>query len=226
MTSHELRTPVTVVQAIYELLRTEVLGPLNTKQKEVLERIEANMAWLSRIGTSATNIASLSRRQVPLNVREFNIATLIREVAVGMEPLFYQRHQRFSTAMPEKEVLARGDPEEISQVLRTLLSNAIRFTPDEGEIKVTLEASEFGVRVAVSDTGIGIPEEEFGRIFEEFYEVQSVTSHSSGTVEFKSGGLGLGLTIAKRIVKLHQGRLWVESEVNKGSTFYFTLLRQ
>ena len=224
--SHELRTPVTLIQSFHELLKTEMLGPLQPKQKEALGRMGASIAWLNRVVTNVTNIASLDRRQVQPQVQSFDLATLIREVAVEMEPFFEQRRQRFSTKGTGKEVKVRGDPDQIRQVLRNLLLNAIRFTPDGGSLGVTLEASEFGVRVAVSDTGIGIPRAEFDRIFERFHEVQSAATHSSGTIEFKSAGLGLGLAIAKRIVELHRGRIWVESEVGKGSTVYFTLPRQ
>ena len=142
-----------------------------------------------------------------------------------MAPLFEQRRQKYSTEGTDKAVRVDGDPDQIRHVLHNLLLNAIRFTPDDGSIRAILESFESEVRVAVSENVIGVPKEDFNRIFDQFSHSQKVSSHSSGTIEFKSSGLGLGLAIAKRIIEMHRGRIWVESEVGKGSSFYFTLPR-
>ncbi len=221
--SHELRTPTSLIQSFHELLKSGLLGALQPKQHEALERMEAGLRWLNRIITNVTNVALLDRQQAQFQVQSFDLAAMIRETVAEMTPLFDQRHQTYSTNGTENEVKVDGDPNQIRHVLHNLLLNAIRFTPDEGHIQAALESFESEVRVAISENGIGIPKEEFNRIFDQFFHAQRSTSHSSGTIEFKSSGLGLGLAIAKRIIEMHRGRIWVESEVGKGSTFYFTL---
>lgn len=221
--SHELRTPTSLIQSFHELLKGAMLGPLEPKQREALERIEVGIRWLNRIITNVTNVALLDHQQARLNVQRFDLAAMIRHIVAEVAPFFEQRHQRYSIEGTENEVMVDGDPDQIRHVLHNLLLNAIRFTPDEGNIRVKLESLESEVQVAVAENGIGIPKEEFNRIFDQFLHAQKITGHSSGTIEFKSSGLGLGLAIAKSIIEKHRGRIWVESEVGKGSTFYFTL---
>ncbi|MBI2988283.1 MAG: GAF domain-containing sensor histidine kinase [Deltaproteobacteria bacterium] len=224
--SHELRTPAALIQSFHELLKSGVAGDLQPKQLEALESMEAAVRWLNRIITNVTNVALLDHQQVRLNVQRFDLAAMIRHIVAEMAPLFEQRHQKHSIEGTENKVMVDGDPDQIRHVLHNLLLNAIRFTPDEGNIRVKLEGFESEAQVAVAENGIGIPKEEFNRIFDQFLHAQKTTSHSSGTIEFKSSGLGLGLAIAKRVIEKHRGRIWVESEVGKGSTFYFTLPRQ
>lgn len=221
--SHELRTPAALIQSFHELLKGGMLGILQDKQLEALDRMEKGVKWLNRIISNVTNVALLDRQQAQLQVQSFDLAAMIRETVAEMAPLFEQRRQQYSTKGTEKAVRVDGDPDQIRHVLHNFLLNAIRFTPDKGNIEAILESLESEVRVAVSDNGIGIPKEHFGRIFDQFLHAQSSSSHSSGTIEFMSSGLGLGLAIAKRIIEMHRGRIWVESEVGKGSTFYFTL---
>ena len=221
--SHELRTPTSLIQSFHELLKSGMIGPLQPKQAQALERMEAGVRWLNRIITNVTNVALLDQRQTQLKVVSFDIASMIRDTMTQMAPLFEQRRQRYSAEGTKNPVPVEGDPDQIRHVLHNLLLNAIRFTPDEGSITAALESFDSEVRVAVSENGIGIPKEDFERIFDQFLHAQGFMSHSSGTIEFRSSGLGLGLTIAKRIIQMHRGRIWVESEVGKGSTFYFTL---
>ncbi|MBI2539731.1 MAG: GAF domain-containing sensor histidine kinase, partial [Deltaproteobacteria bacterium] len=223
--SHELRTPTSLIQSFHELLKGEMLGALEPKQLEALERMEVGVKWLNRIITNVTNVALLDQRQAQLHLQSFDLAAMARDTVAEMAPLFEQRRQKSSTAGTANKVIVEADPDQIRHVLHNLLLNAIRFTPDEGGIRVILERLDGEVRVAVSENGIGIPETEFNRIFDQFLHAQRSATHSSGTIEFMSSGLGLGLAIAKRIVEMHRGRIWVESEVGKGSTFYFTLPR-
>ena len=221
--SHELRTPTSLIQSFHELLKNKTLGSLRPKQIEALEKMEMGVKWLNRIITNVTNVALLNRQQTQLHAQSFNLAAMIRQTVAEMAPLFDQRHQKHSTVGTKNAVTIAGDPDQIRHVLHNLLLNAIRFTPDGGNIKATLEHFESEVRVAVSEDGIGIPKEDLNRIFDQFLHAQKAATHSSGTIEFKSSGLGLGLAIAKRIIEMHRGRIWVESKVGKGSIFYFTL---
>ena len=123
----------------------------------------------------------------------------------------------------DNELKVFGDDRAISHALSNLLINSIRFTPDDGVIQVIVADVGDEVRVTVKDTGIGIPAEEHERVFESMYEVQSSMLHSTGTYEFRSGGLGIGLAITKGIIDAHKGRIWVESEEGRGATFTFAL---
>lgn len=223
--SHELRTPVTLIQSFQELLQTGALGALRPRQHEALRGMERSLRWLNRIVTEATNLAYLDSGKIHLELQIFDLAALIRETLTQMRPLFEERRQQCSVEGTDAEAQVRGDPQQVRHVLYNLLLNAIRFTPDEGKVRVELESREFEVRVGVADNGIGIPREKQARIFLGFMHAERLTHHSSGTTEFKTAGLGLGLAIAKRIIELHRGRIWVESEPGKGSTFYFTLPR-
>jgi signal transduction histidine kinase len=224
--SHELRTPVSLIQSFHELLKGQMLGGLQPKQIEALDKMDAGLKWLNRIITSVTNVALLDSQQAQLQSQSFDLATMIRETVAAMAPLFEQRHQKCATEGTASKVIVEADPDKVRHVLHNLLLNAIRFTPDDGEVKVTLENGDAEVRVAVSENGVGIPKEELSRVFDQFLHARrSISAHSSGTIEFMSSGLGLGLAIAKRIVEMHRGRIWAESEVGKGSTFYFTLPR-
>jgi two-component system sensor histidine kinase VicK len=109
------------------------------------------------------------------------------------------------------------------QALMNIILNAIRFTPDGGNVAIKAHSVGNYVEVQISDTGIGIPEDEVKNIFKRFYVVGDVMHHTSGTIEFKSEGMGVGLSIAKAAVELNNGKIWVESELGNGSTFYFTL---
>jgi signal transduction histidine kinase len=123
---------------------------------------------------------------------------------------------KLEVVAPTDLLLARADRDRVNQVLDNLLGNAIKFSPNGGRITVQLAAVDGMVQVSVSDTGIGIPADQLERIFDRFYQVD-------GSATRKFGGAGLGLTIVKRIVEAHGGRIWAESQVGRGSTFLFTL---
>ena len=169
--------------------------------------------------------ADLNKRQ-PRFLRT-DLPKLIGSVLRELAPIFSLRDLALGVDIPEALPEVLIEPEEIRQVIENLLLNAIRFTPDGGRIEIEATAVEEGerkkVRVSVRDTGIGIPKEEQGSIFKRFYEVGDSMGHSSGSYEFGSAGLGLGLAIAKRYVEHHRGTIEVESEPGKGSCFSFTI---
>ncbi|MGC8786324.1 MAG: sensor histidine kinase, partial [Anaerolineae bacterium] len=141
---------------------------------------------------------------------------LVSEVLEELGPLAASKEQSIVTAIAHDFPTIYVDGAKIKVVLRNLLSNAIKFTPSGGEIRITAEVDEPGIRIAVQDTGVGIPKEEWEWIFKPFYQLES-------SLHREHGGLGIGLALARSLVELHGGRIWVESEVGKGSTFYFTL---
>lgn len=249
ITSHELRTPLVSIKGYNELMLSGKFGPLTPKQKAGLEVSKRSIERLTNTVNDVLNIAQIDAnkrlRIEPVSIKDF-VNEVVDELILGVE----QRHQTLLLNIPDNLPVINFDREKMIQVLRNLVLNSIRFTPDGGEITISVEFANLNageefvkdqppsppgfkpqiiptdnrcIMFSVKDTGIGIPKDELGRIFQRFYEVQSYKHHKSGTFEFKSGGSGLGLSIAKGIVEQHGGRIWVESVLDKGSTFYFTI---
>jgi signal transduction histidine kinase len=229
--SHELRTPLVSIQGYTSITLQGRLGPLNERQQHGLRIAETNIHRLVGIVNDILDIARLDAHKMHLRPRPFSVPELLAQMAEEMSLLAEMRHQSLAVA-PVQDAgacITLADRERVTQVLGNLISNAIRFTPDGGQLTLGCRClpARDGVRaeieVQVSDTGIGIEPQYHERIFEPFFEVQSSEYHSSGSIEFRSGGSGLGLSIVRGIVQQHGGRVWVESEPGKGSTFRFTL---
>ncbi|MFH1799099.1 MAG: HAMP domain-containing sensor histidine kinase [Candidatus Omnitrophota bacterium] len=223
ITAHELLTPVTVIKQYLPLMMNKVLGELTEKQEKALEIVNKNFLKLEHIRYDLARLHLGSSVSFEEKCRLFSMEKVIKGVVEDIAPFVNDRKQELSLeiaeGMPEITMAANG----ISQVLAKLLLNAVRFTPDKGKIIVRVKEEKNNVRVDVEDNGIGIPEDKIQNIFESFYEVQDASKHSSGTAEFKSSGMGIGLAIAKNIMDLHHGKIWVESKEGKFTRFVFTL---
>lgn len=217
--AHELNTPLAVLRGFVGLLqehseewdadkRREVLGLLN----ESLDRLDGNVGRI--LQSLDTESAGLELRRERLDLRQ-----IIEACARDAAPLVERRHQKLAVNAGQVPLSVNGEAGLLRNALDNLLLNAIRFTPDHGSILVSGETDGTSVRIGVADTGIGIPEEERERIFERFYEGRDPMQHTSGTIEFGSGSLGLGLAVTRSIVDRHGGQVRVESTVGKGSTF-------
>jgi signal transduction histidine kinase len=214
--SHELRTPLNAIIGFTDVMLEEMFGPLNEKQKEYLDDVRGSGTHLLTLINDILDLSKIEAGRVELEITEFsfpdaleNALTLVRERAA--------RHG--ITIAPEMSAgvgAIAADERKVKQILVNLLSNAVKFTPDGGWVGVTVRRADGQVQVAVRDTGIGIAPEDQDRIFEEFQQVGRDPDKSRE-------GTGLGLTLAKRFVELHGGRIWVESEVGKGSTFTFAI---
>lgn len=213
--SHELRTPLTFVKGYVDLLIEGEMGDINAYQRESLQIVSDKTDEITRI---IGDIVTLQRIDAAnLEKEELSMAQLVR-TTVSSHQLIAQ--ERGLVLKHEIEPGARGmilaDKDRINQVLNNLIGNAIKFSPDGGTVRVLLREAEGQVQVAVSDNGIGMPADQIHRIFDRFYQVD-------GSSRRRFGGTGLGLAIVKRILEAHDGAIWVESELEKGSTFYFTL---
>ena len=151
-----------------------------------------------------------------LQLEPLELGPEIKQIVDKIKPRFQKKELALSVTAPGHPVVALADRDRLEQVLLNLLENSLMYTPSGGRVEVGVQESEGMVVVSVSDTGIGIPPDDLPRIFERFYRVDRARSR-------KLGGTGLGLAIVKHIVDAHGGRVWVESEVGKGSTFYFTV---
>jgi PAS domain S-box-containing protein len=211
MMSHELRTPLTAIIGFTELLDGEVLGPILPQQQEGLERIRNCSDQLLGLIDHILEHAKEEARTPPLNVQRVDLGALARETVATMEPLVRRKGLSVRLVTPEAPLTAVTDAAKVRQILLNLLTNATKFT-DRGEVRVRVEGDVAGVELAVSDTGIGIEEADFERIFEPFVQTDPLVTR-------RAGGAGLGLAITRRLARLLGGEVSVRSTPGAGSCF-------
>jgi signal transduction histidine kinase len=213
--SHELRTPLNAILSYTELILDNIYGEVPEKIQDVLERLEKNGRHLLGLINDVLDLSKIEAGQLTLAVNDYSMGEVVQTVITSVEALAAEKKLELKSSVPRDLKVARGDEQRIAQVLLNLLGNAIKFT-DRGEVRVEVTVSDETFLVSVADTGPGIPEADQEIIFEEFKQ-------ADGSSTREKGGSGLGLSIVKKIVKMHGGRIWVESEPGKGSTFRFTL---
>ncbi|MBN1978040.1 MAG: GAF domain-containing protein [Anaerolineae bacterium] len=211
--SHELRTPLTFVKGYVELLLAGDAGPLTDLQKEYLDVVIGKTDTVTHL---VSDIMFLQQADQLPKKTSVSLAKLARRALQGCAATAEQAGLTLVEDIPGDLPPVAGDAGRLQQVFDNLLGNAIKFSPDGGRITVAVRDVGELLQVSVSDEGVGIPEDQHERIFERFYQVD-------GSARRHFAGVGLGLTIAKRIVEAHGGRIWVESVPDKGSTFYFTI---
>lgn len=211
--AHELRTPLTVIKGTMEGLMDGVLPAENQTYQQIhqevdrLQRLVADLQELSRVESGA----------VPLNLQPIPVERLVKTVTDRLGRLFIDKGVRLSTALPEHLPAVLGDEDRLIQVLVNIVGNALKYTPEGGQVEITARQQAGSVLLTVKDTGVGIAAEHLPHVFTRFYRVDKSRARASG-------GSGIGLTIARSIVEAHGGKIWVESAGSgKGSTFTFTL---
>lgn len=209
--SHELRTPLTSIKASIILLQTQPDTPRSTAQR-LLRNMDRNTERLSSLVNDLLDMTKLKNGRLKLALQPVNLAELAADVTATMRPLTDNKSQTLEMQVQPHLPAVYADRRRVEQVLNNLLSNAHRYTPKNGAIRLSVAEKDGQLAVAISDNGPGIPAAEQDLIFERFY-----SGHTG------KGGTGLGLAIARSLVELHNGRLWVESQPGLGSTFYFTL---
>jgi signal transduction histidine kinase len=213
--SHEFRTPLNSIIGFSDLLAEEGEGPLGEAYADYVRHVSDGAHHLLALVNDILDLSRIEAGRIDLRHEEFAAADATREVLSVTGPLAEAKKIELRSDMPPA-LVAYGDRTRFKQILYNLLSNAVKFTPVSGIVQVTAEPDYGEIRFCVNDTGIGIPREQQTAIFEEFSQVAPATS---GVKE----GAGLGLTITKRIVELHGGRIWVESTPGDGSRFFFTM---
>ena len=213
--SHELRTPLNAILGFSQLLRGEVYGDLNAKQEEYLDDILTSANHLLALINDILDLSKVEAGQIELDVAPFSLREALERGVVMVRERATKDGVRVALeAYPEADIVS-GDERRVRQVIFNLLSNAVKFTPKGGTVDVSAVRVNGEVQVSVADTGPGIAPEDHDRIFEEFQQTDAGAAQREGT--------GLGLALSKRLVELHGGRIWVDSELGKGSTFVFTL---
>lgn len=210
--SHELRSPLAVVLAYVTLLEEEMTGPLREHMAQV---VQAAMQ-LKSIIDGMTSLQHIDTGSAQVNITALDPAPIIQEVFADLELLASRKNQAVVLNLPANLPLVYADRQLLHLILSNLLSNAIKFTPDEGAVSVTAFQQDDEVTIAICDTGVGIPDEELERIFHRFYQVED-------SLRRKHGGIGLGLAIAREMAELMHARIWVESQLDEGSTFFVAL---
>lgn len=213
--SHELRTPLTFVKGYVDLLMDGDKGLLTPEQQEYLQIVSDKTDDITRIIEDIITLQRIDSGNLQLEVMP--MADLLKTAVVNHRLVADKRGLSITHTIPEGTMgLVRIDKGRINQVLDNLIGNAFKFSPDGGMIHLSMAENENEVLVSVLDEGIGMPPEKHQRIFERFYQID-------GSSRRRFGGTGIGLAIVKRIIDAHDGKIWVESEINKGSAFFFTL---
>ena len=214
--SHELRTPLNAIIGFSEVLGERMFGELNEKQAEYTDDILTSGRHLLSLINEILDLSKVEAGRMELELATFDLPLAIDNARTFVRERATKHGINLDVTIDERLGDFVGDERKIKQILLNLLSNAVKFTPEGGRIGIKARQADGGVEISVTDTGIGIAPEDQANIFEEFRQVGGDYAH-------KKEGTGLGLTLAKKFVELHGGKIWVESEVGKGSTFSFTL---
>jgi len=213
--SHELRTPLNAIIGFSEVLTDRMFGDLNEKQEEYLKDIYASGTHLLSLINDILDLSKIEAGRMELELSEFHLPTALDNALTLVRERAGRRAIALHVGIDERLGQIQADERKVRQVVLNLLSNAIKFTPEGGRIEVGAIPRDGSVEVSVSDTGVGIAPVDQEAVFEEFRQV--------GTADRKVEGTGLGLTLCRKFVELHGGRIWVKSELGRGSTFTFTI---
>jgi signal transduction histidine kinase len=218
--SHELRTPLTSIKGSVDNMLDGLTGPLNEKQVRYLARIKSNSDRLSRLINDLLDLSRIESGRIEVRPTTLFLSALAEEVAEQLRPLAAEKLIQIQLPSSDHQVTVWADRDKVTQVLINLIGNAVKFTPQAGKVTIALEKNGNDyVQISIGDTGPGISPEERNKIFSKFYQIAAVDKQ-------KPTGSGLGLAISKALVEMQGGKIWVESEIGEGTTFYFTLPAQ
>jgi len=213
--SHELRTPMNAILGFVEMVLDGIYGEVPPDLKEPLTDIQTNGKHLLRLINDVLDLSKIEAGRMELALAEYSVQDVVDTVRASLQSLALEKGLGFTAAAQDDIPVAFGDGKRITQCLVNLVGNALKFSK-RGNVAVWVEQQGDNLLYRVSDTGIGIPQNELENIFGEFQQVDTaITREFSGT--------GLGLNITKKFVEMHGGRIWVESELGKGSTFFFLI---
>jgi len=216
ITSHELRSPLTSILGYAELLNDGLLGSITDAQKEAIYGVLRNSQQLSRLVEDLLDFTSMEAGALRLDLRPCKISSILIDAVDSMKSIIEEAGCKIDLDMPQDLPVVKGDTERIIQVIYNLIDNALKFSPEGGNIKVGAREVTDYVEVYVKDEGIGISQEEKDKIFDKFYQIDMSDKR-------RVRGIGLGLAISKAIIEASGGSIWMDSEIGKGSTFKFTL---
>ena len=213
--SHELRTPLNAILGYTELIADGIYGAPPEKMQAVLKRVESNGRHLLGLINAVLDLSKIEAGQFTLDLADYSLQNVTQTVYNAVESLAVDKKLVFKTEVQSDLPPGHGDERRLTQVLLNLVGNAIKFT-DAGEVVIKAGVSNGAFNVSVQDTGPGISPADQAKLFQEFQQADNSMTR-------KKEGTGLGLAISKRIIEMHGGRIWVESEVGRGATFFVTL---
>jgi signal transduction histidine kinase len=213
--SHELRTPLNAIIGFSEVLSERMFGEINAKQAEYLADILESGQHLLSLINDILDLSKIEAGRMELEPTDFALPSAIENALTLVKERAHRRGIALVRTVDERLGMIHADERKVKQVLLNLLSNALKFTPEGGQIDVRARVHDGETEISVTDTGVGIAPDDQEAVFEEFRQV--------GTASKKVEGTGLGLAISRKFIELHGGRIWVESQLGKGSTFAFTL---
>jgi two-component system phosphate regulon sensor histidine kinase PhoR len=216
MIAHDLRSPMSVIQGYVSLMASGKTGPITDTQKDFLASVVQKITEMTSLLNDFLDMSKMDAGFVNLKFSNFNLSELIREVVADLGPMADSRKIEVSLGLPSDQVEVHADSLRLTQILRNLVSNAIKYNVDQGWIKLAVEQDGSWARVSITDGGIGMSAEELGVLFEPY---------TRGSSERKIKGVGLGVVIVKKLVEAHGGQVTVTSEPGKGSNFQFTIPR-
>jgi PAS domain S-box-containing protein len=215
--SHELRTPLTAIKASADNMLDRLLGDLNEKQVGYLTRIKSNTDRLARLINDLLDLSTIEAGKINLRLMNLPLVALVREATESLRPVATEKLIHLRVVSADPRAIAWADRDKVIQVLMNLIGNALKFTPLRGKVTVAVTRNDPAwMQISVADSGPGIPVEEVNNVFGRFYQIDQAGKQ-------KTQGTGLGLAISKALVEMHGGKIWVESELGKGSAFCFTL---
>jgi len=232
LASHELRTPLTLISGYAYLLkeraREEVDDASTADLHQIANGLNMGIERLSSVVNDIINVSRIALGTLDLAIGPVKLPLVVNQILEEVGAVCTERSLTVTVRDLDKLPVIEGDGGQIRTALTNVIGNAIKYTPDGGEITISGERMQGTVNLRIQDSGVGIPIEEQRRIFEQFHVLGAIEHHSSSKLGFKGGGLGLGLAIAKGIVEAHQGRIWVESRGHDpdnlpGSIFHILL---
>ena len=217
LTTHDLRSPLTVISGVISFFTSGRLGELSPEQKNMVSMMERNTQSLIELVNDLLDASKLESGTMRLDVASIEVGALVKELRETMEPSAREKEIELAATIPPDLPAVEADRPKLRRILLNLLSNALKFTQKNGRIEIKVERmSERDLRISVSDTGVGIAPEDVERLFDKFEQARSRATRGEK-------GTGLGLYITRQLVELHGGEIKVESKLGHGSTFSFTL---
>src|ERR1051325_9114368 len=216
LTTHDLRSPLTVISGVINFFTSGRLGDMTPEQKNMVAMMERNTQNLIELVNDLLDASKLESGTMRLDPAAIGLRGLVAELQEQMQPLAREKEIVLEEDLPEDLPELRADRVKLRRILVNLVSNALKFTPKGGRVRLGAQREGAFVRVSVTDTGVGIPAEDLRDIFDKYAQARSRATRSEK-------GTGLGLYITRQLVELHGGRIEVSSEVGKGSTFSFTI---
>ncbi len=208
MICHELKNPLTAILSYLQIVTSGLVGDVNEKQREILERVEYRIEGLFRLAENLLQLSSVEAGGAILFMEPLHIEAILRDTVSLIETEAANRKIKLVSSIPERLPIVLADRDSIERVFTNLILNAVKYTDENGAVSVNACVENDHVKVEVADTGIGIPQEELSKIFDKFFRLKTTRT-----------GAGMGLPIVKTILDAHHGTISVQSAVGKGSTF-------